>query len=290
MYGMLRLAPLSLILCASLAHAEVSFVSNPIWLSDSHVTEGVSVTVSTVITKRDLESVEGTVTFYAGGNAIGSADFSLPQNVGGTVVAVSFVPEKGAHTVSAKITRAVAGDSKELAVSEEVKAEETLTVEIDTDRDGVSDAEDADDDNDGASDVDEKAKGTDPLKKEASATPSVAGLSTTSPSALIEEAKDIAGPLGETVFETTENWREKGKEYFDANVAKTSNVNGFASSTNAALVSNPKEGVMGIWEMVSAYFFKAGAFIFGNVYAFYLFFILLILWMLRRAWRRYSLD
>lgn len=240
------------------ANADVAFVSNPLWLSASHVTEGESVQVSTVITKRDLEKVDGTVTFYADGSAIGTSDFSLPPNVAGVVVAVSWVPPVGTHTVSAKITRAVAGGSQDLNIVGEVKSEESLVVE-------------------------RKERGE-------TAEPAVRGAATTSPSALVEQAKSFAGPVGEAVVETTEGWREKGKDYFEGKVAGTSNVQGFASTSNADLVKNPKEGVMGIWEMVQAYAFKAGAFIFGNVYAFYIFFIVLILWLLRKMWRKYSLN
>lgn len=279
------------VFCAAcVVHAEVGFVSNPLWLSDTRVTEGVSVQVSTVLTKEDVTHAEGTVTFYSDRKEIGTADFSIPQTVGGVVVSVSFVPTNGAHVVTAKVTRAKAGE-KEVTIGTEVKAKETLTVEPDNDRDAIADATDDDDDNDGVNDTDEKAKGTDPKKNEtsAAATPKVLGAST-SPSAVIEQVKDVTGPIGETVFDTTEGWREKGKEFFDEKSAKKPNVKGFASTTNKDLVSNPKEGVMGIWEMVEAYAYKAGAFVFGNVYAFYLFFLFLILWLLRKMWRRYSLD
>lgn len=282
-----------IVFCAAcFANAQtVSFVSNPLWLSSSHVTEGVSVQASTVIIKQNAESVSGTITFYSNGKSVGTSDFTLPSNVGGVVVAVSWAPGEGTHLVSAKVTRAVFGASQDLNVSEEVKAKETLVVDPDNDRDGIADANDPDDDNDGMSDVEEKKNGTDPLKKEAiqSAAPSVAGASTTV-SGIVAQTKDIADPIGESVFETTEGWREKGKEYFDGKVAGTSNVDGFASTTNADLVKDPKKGALGIWDMVKMYAYRTGSFIFGNVYAFYIFFILLILWLLRKIWRRYSLD
>lgn len=279
------------VFCAAcVVHADVGFVSNPLWLSSSSVTEGVSVQVSTVVTKQNVEDVEGTVTFYSDSKEIGTADFSIPRSVGGVVVGVSFVPANGTHAVTAKVTRARVGE-KEVTVAAEVKAPETLRVEADTDRDTIADTKDEDDDNDGVSDVEETKKGTDPKKNETAAVamPKVAGAST-SPSELIAQAKEITGPIGETVIDTTESWREKGKEFFDAKSAGKANVKGFASTTNKDLVSNPKEGVMGIWEMVQAYGYKAGAFIFGNVYAFYLFFLFLILWILRKMWRKYSLD
>lgn len=285
-----------LVFCvACFANADaVSFAKNPLWISPSHVTEGKNVQISTVVMKTDAESAYGSVAFFADGAPVGSADFSLSDPVGGAVVGVSFVAVQGVHAISAKISAVkIVRDGKEETVpaSGAITAAEKLTVDPDNDRDGVSDADDADDDNDGISDDDEKKNGTDPLVKEASkAAPAVAGAATTSVSGLVTQVKEIAGPVGETLVETTEGWREKGKEYFDGKVAGTSDVKGFASTTNSDLVKNPKEGVMGIWEMVQAYVFKAGAFVFGNAYAFYIFFILLMLWILRKIWKRYSLD
>jgi hypothetical protein len=255
-----------IVFCAAcVANADVGFVSNPLWLSSSHVTEGVAVNVATAITTQGVERVDGTVSFFANEKEIGTADFLIPSNAGGVVVAVSWVPGAGTYSVSAKITRAVAGNAQDLNVTEEVKADEPLVVEAE--RDVVS----------------TQGRG-------AAAAPAVAGAATTSVGGIIEQAKSIAGPVGAEVIETTESWREKGKEYFDGKVVETGNVQGFASTTNKDLVSNPKEGVMGIWEMVQAYFYKVASFIFSNVYAFYIFFILLILWLLRKIWRRYSLD
>lgn len=268
--------------CFANAAEQVSFASNPLWLSITRTTEGNAVRVSTVVVKSGEGDASGGVTFYANGKSIGSSNFSMPSSVGGVVVAVSFVPTAGTYTISAKITDADA----------EIKAKDSLVIDPDNDRDGVADTKDDDDDNDGVSDVDEVAKGTDPLKKEANASSAplsqgaVAGAATTSVSGLVEQAKSIAGPVGETVFETTEGWREKGKDYFDGKVAGNSNVSGFASTTNKDVLKDP----MGIWDMVKSYAYKAGAFVFGNVYAFYIFFIVLILWILRKIWRRYSLD
>jgi len=269
--------------CFANAAEQVSFASNPLWLSVTRTTEGNAVRVSTVVVKNGEGDASGGVTFYANGTSIGSSNFSMPSSVEGVVVAVSFVPTAGTYTISAKITDAEA----------EIKAKDSLVIEPDNDRDGVADASDDDDDNDGVSDADEKTKGTDPLKKDASssgASPlsqsAVAGAATTSVSGIIEQAKSIAGPVGETVFETTEGWREKGKGFFDGKVAGNSNVSGFASTTNKDVLKNP----MGIWDMVKSYAYKAGAFVFGNVYAFYIFFIILILWIIRKIWRKYSLD
>jgi hypothetical protein len=277
------------VFCAAcVVNAEtVSFAKNPLWLSSTRVTEGKTVQISTVVMKADVESAQGTVFFLANGKEIGSADFSLSESVGGAVVAVGWAAEKGSHAVSAKISAVKVvrnGKEETLPASGEIKSAEALTVDADNDRDGVSDANDADDDNDGISDSEETKNGTDPFKKEV--TPTVAGMSTTSVSGIVKEAKDIAGPIGETVLSTTEGWREKGKEFFEGKVAGASNTQGFASTTNADIKNNP----MGIFEMVKHYVYKGGSFVFGNVYAFYLIGIGFILLGIRKIWRRYSMD
>src|SRR5690606_35244856 len=110
---------------------EVSFVSNPVWLSTSRTTEGETVILSTVITKSGAETVSGTVEFFANDSSVGVADFSLPSDAGGAVVSVSFVPSPGAHAISAKVTRAVivrARGEETVRVAGEAKAGETLTI------------------------------------------------------------------------------------------------------------------------------------------------------------------
>lgn len=276
--------------CFVNADEAVSFATSPLWLSSTHVTEGMNVQISTVVMKKDADSAMGTVTFFAAGKTIGSADFSLSNSVGGAVVAVSWVPEKGKHAISAKISKVTIsreGKEQTLAVAEELKSTETLTVDPDNDRDGITDPTDQDDDNDGIPDAQEIKDGTNPLVKEvAKAAPAVAGAATTSVSGIVDQATDIAKSTGNSVFETTESLREKGKSYFDAKVAAQGNVASFASTTNSDIMKNPS----GILATAKNYVFKAGAFIFGNIYVFYIVLILFAMWILRKIWRRYSLD
>ena len=276
--------------CALYVHADelVSFATSPLWLSSTHVTEGRSVTISTVVMKKDAESAQGTVTFFADGTVVGSADFSLSSDVGGAVVAVSTVPSKGTHKISAKISKVTVtqgGKEQTIAVAEEIKSAETLVVDPDNDRDGIPDATDPDDDNDGVPDSVEIKNGTNPFVADApAAAPAVAGAATTSVSGIVDKATDIAKSTGANVFQTTESLRAKGKDYFDAK--SKGGVSGFGSTTNADLLKNPT----GILETAKSYAYKTGAFVFGNIYVFYLILILFVLWLLRRIWRRYSLD
>ncbi len=276
--------------CALYVHADelVSFATAPLWLSSTHITEGKSVQVSTVVMKKDAESAHGTVTFFADSAVIGSADFSLSSDVGGAVVAVSTVPAKGSHKISAKISKVTVmqgGKEQTIAIAEEIKSSETLVVDPDNDRDGIPDATDPDDDNDGVPDSVEIKNGTNPFVADAPvAAPAVAGAATTNANGYVDQATNIAKSTGSNVFQTTESLRAKGKDYFDAK--SKGDVSGFGSTTNADILKNPS----GILAAAKSYAYKAGSFVFGNIYAFYLILILFVLWLLRKIWRRYSLD
>lgn len=295
------------VFCAAcFASAEgVSFVSNPVWLSTTKTTEGETVQASTVITKSGADAVAGEVTFFSNGKNIGTKDFSLPSNVGGVVVAVSFVPEKGTHLVSAKVTRATVtrnGSEEAVTVSGEAKAGETLTIHPDADHDTIVDSTDPDDDNDGVSDVDETKNGTDPLKKEASAAPAVAGTSTAN---AISGATETAKTIGAQVFAKTEDLRNSVANYFDAKLtetevaqkAKQEAAKDFVEvDIDERLVADPKplaeqvKDTSGIIEGLKLQVYKTGAFIFSNIYAFYIILIALILLIVRKIWKRHSLD
>ena len=279
---------------------EVGFVSNPVWLSTEKTTEGETVTASTVITKSGGEAVSGTVEFFANTASIGTADFSLPADVGGVVASVSFVPAKGSHAVSVKITRAVVArgtGAEEVPVTAEAKAAKSLTVEPDNDRDKIPDATDADDDNDGVSDTDEKTQGTDPKVKEV-ATPTVAGTSTSSIDGATESAKDIMA----TVFSQTETLRHSMANYFDRKIEETAQARAEKQAAASKLpdieekVLNPKplteqiEDTSGFLEGFKIQFYKIGSFFTDNVLVFYGIGVLILLAVLRKLWRRHSLD
>lgn len=278
---------------------EIGFVSNPVWLSTEKTTEGETVTASTVITKTGSYAMSGTVEFFANDVSIGTADFSLPKDVGGTVASVTFVPVPGTLTVSVKITRAVIArgeTSEEIAVTAEAKAAKTLTVEPDNDRDKIPDATDTDDDNDGVSDADEKTQGTDPKAKEV--VPSVAGTSTSSIDGATESAKDIMA----TMFSQTETLRRSMANYFDRKTDEAAKERAAKQALASDLpdieekVLNPKplteqiQDTSGFFEGFKVQFYSIGSFFAHNVLVFYGVAVLVMLMVLRKLWRRHSLD
>ena len=279
---------------------EVSFVSDPVWLSTSRAMEGETVIASTVITKSSTDAVQGSVEFFANDASIGTTEFSLPSDVGGAVASVSFVPRPGTHRISAKVTRAViARESGEetVTVAGAPAAAETLTIEPDNDRDRIADASDPDDDNDDVSDADEKTNGTDPMKKETSE-PTVAGTSTVSLAGAGERAKDV----GAKVFAQTETLRASMANYFDRKIAQ---AEAEKEAKQAAArdeqdieekLAHPKplteqlQDTSGLFERFKIQLFSIGSFFTDNVYAFYILGMLIVLGILRAIWRRHSLD
>lgn len=281
---------------------EVAFASNPLWLSTTETTEGEKVQASTVVTKQDAESVSGTISFFSGGKLLGTSDFSLPAGVGGAVVSVTFAPEKGTHQVSAKITRAVVsrnGAEEPVQVTGEAKAADKLVVTPDNDRDKIADAIDADDDNDGISDADEKVKGTDPLKSEVQA---VAGAASSS-GAFIDDATNAAKDTSALVFARMEELRNSAANYFDQKLKEAEEVRNVKQEAAADLpniedvvVAPPKplseqvQDTSGLLEGIKAQAYKVLSYVFNNVYLFYIIIIVFVLWILRKIWRRHSLD
>lgn len=288
------------------AEEAVSFASSPLWLSQTHVTEGVTVQVSTVVMKKEVDSAQGTVTFLSDAKVIGTADFSLSSTVGGAVVAVSFVPQIGVHGISAQISKVtVSRDGKEVVstVPQSIQATEKVTVDPDTDRDTLTDAIDPDDDNDGILDAEEVKAGTNPKVKEVSKQePVVAGAASTSLD-IVSQAKVLAEKSGSSVFQKTENFRLNSAAYFDdkktaaikARDAKRADAVPKDVDLDTLIEDKPslREQVgdrSGMLENAKVQSFSILSMIFNNKYAFYLISIFFVLWMVRKIWKRYSLN
>lgn len=264
--------------------ATISFATSPLWLSETRVPAGKSVTVSTAVMKTGDEKVTGGVTFYANEKQIGFSDFSLPAHTYGAVASVSWVPAPGAYAISAKITRAViARDGKEemLTTETEVRSSDVLVVLLDTDADGIPNVDDPDDDNDGVSDADEKKAGTDPLVKNSPHLSLVAGVSTSSMGDLLGGATGAAQSVGATLFDTSENARKASGNYINNKLTAIKAAPESATTT---------AGMLWWWGGFKLYALKILSFFLNNIYAFYIALIFIALWVIRRFWRRHSLD
>ncbi len=292
---------------ACLVHADtvVSFAAAPLWLSSTHVLEGESVMISTVVMKKKSERVDGVVTFKSGTSTISSAPFSLPSTESGAVVSVSWVPNPGSHNISAHISQVSVGEQAAHTATElsSVQSKEVVIVRADTDRDRVADSEDGDDDNDGITDTDEKKNGTNPkVSDSVQRTPEVAGVATTT-DGLIEQARTIASSTHNALLRSTESFRLNGAEYFDmklqeaekkradkiAAVQKLPSIDDIAEKKMLPL-SEQFADASGILEGVTIQAYRLLVQLFSNIYAFYLVLIFLVLWILRTIWKRFSIT
>ena len=186
-------------------------------------------------------------------------------------------------------------------MTKELRAAHSLIVLKDTDRDTKPDDSDPDDDNDGLSDIEEKKNGTNPLVKEVKPTPKVLGASTTATtsSALVDRVVDTATSIGNMAFEETEEMRLAADAYVGAKLANIeANIaarptNTSESGTTSIQFRSFKDQVSdvgGLLDSAKYYALKCIGFIVGSIYAFYLFLIAVVLLVLRKIWRRHSLD
>lgn len=95
------------------AAVEAGFPPASLWLSESSVRSGDTVTISTALYNSSANSVHGTVEFLVDKSVIGSSDLSLDPGKS-TIASVSWTATEGSHSVAARIANA----SGELASAE----------------------------------------------------------------------------------------------------------------------------------------------------------------------------
>lgn len=138
-----------------------------LWFSQDNYFVGDTIRIYTAVQNNSGADVEGIVEFFDNNVAIGSKNFSTLDK---RIVEIwnDTVATKGKHQFSVRITELLKnkpGEAKEPISPRVIKSENIITVDIDTDKDGIGNKEDLDDDNDGFSDIDEKKAGTDLLDK-----------------------------------------------------------------------------------------------------------------------------
>ncbi len=149
-----------------------SFASEPnagfvqgLWYSQEPVFVGVPTRIYVAVRNNTEHDLTGTVRFMDNGTRIGSSEISA---LSGRLVEawVDWTPTDGEHNISAIVTDAklhvIGGKTESIDVAG-VTAEDSVTVDFDTDKDGVGNITDTDDDNDSILDTDEKARGSNPL-------------------------------------------------------------------------------------------------------------------------------
>lgn len=144
-----------------------------LWYSSETIFSGIPTRIYVALRNNTPHDLTGTVRFTDNGKRIGSSEV---RALSGRLVEtwIDWTPSEGEHAISASLSDAtlhvIGGDAQNLD-STDILAEDVLTIDTDTDKDGVGNTLDADDDADGVSDIDEKNRGTNPLLKNPSPAP-----------------------------------------------------------------------------------------------------------------------
>jgi hypothetical protein len=152
----------------SVAVASIGFIQGNIWYSKDPFFDGDSVRIYSGVFNNTPGDIVGSVSFFDNGSLLHVADFSVTGGGHLREVWADWQASAGKHTITAQITKAVisrAGKPDEPAeIGTGGSGVSERDVDVDTDHDGIGNAQDADDDNDGVSDADEITRGTDPLR------------------------------------------------------------------------------------------------------------------------------
>ncbi len=159
---------LNLIFLPAFSHAEelnAGFVQG-LWYGSETVIANEPTRIYVALRNNTQNDLTGTVRFSDNGTRIGVSYVSaLPGRL--VEAWVDWKPQYGEHTITATLSDVRVyeiGQTPETGEVEDTIAQDTLYVDFDTDKDGIPNKTDTDDDNDTVSDKDEEARKTDPLK------------------------------------------------------------------------------------------------------------------------------
>lgn len=110
----------------ALAAISAGFPASALWLSESSIAAGDSVTISTALYNSSTTTVRGTVDFLVDDNTVASKNFSLEPGKS-TIESGAWMATGGSHTVAAQISDA----SSDLSGTTELADTETSHLELD---------------------------------------------------------------------------------------------------------------------------------------------------------------
>jgi len=149
-----------------LANQGFGFLDQNLWVSPAKFFSGDEVRIYAVVFNGSDEDIFGAVGFFDNGEAVDEVEFSLAGGGRLRDVWADWKAVDGEHRLSAKIIWATMntndGEAVELSLANQESGEILYEVDFDTDKDGIGDLIDEDDDDDGLSDVEEIGLGLDP--------------------------------------------------------------------------------------------------------------------------------
>lgn len=156
---------LAIPLCVSHAQESNAGIVQGLWYSKDVVFAGDTVRIYVAIRNNTGSDLSGTVEFFDGEKRIERKNV---QALDGRIIEswADWMPTYGTHTLSANLARTElhrVGSSTQAVEVTSALAEDVLFVDYDTDKDGIGNEDDQDDDGDTLSDTQEIQNGTDPL-------------------------------------------------------------------------------------------------------------------------------
>lgn len=140
-------------------------IVNGIWYSKYPFFAGEKIKINLAIQNQSSDDINGRVGFYDFEVLIGESDFLADS--GKLIVAnVEYKFDSGKHKISVKLVdvKTKSGEKLEsIYLKSSFLEDPEITVDLDTDNDGVGNSVDSDDDNDGLNDEKEKVFSTNPL-------------------------------------------------------------------------------------------------------------------------------
>ncbi|MEX0917322.1 MAG: hypothetical protein WDZ90_02270 [Candidatus Paceibacterota bacterium] len=234
----------------------VGFAPSNIWYSKEPFFAGDDVRIYTVLYNSSDKDIKGEIVFYDNGAEIDRSTFSIAQ---GRVqdVWINWRALEGVHEVTAQLesTRATLPDGSEVEVSlaQNTTGKSERVIEPDTDKDGIPNSADTDDDGDGVTDEAEIVAGTDPLKANTDGSiknkedsllanlPSTDSLKNTAQSVKEDALPAVSGVVG-SAYKKSEEIRHTLKDFAENKVAElsqekeSSNKEGLAAASQAAVL------------------------------------------------------
>jgi hypothetical protein len=225
---------------ASPAIATVGFPEERIWTSNDPFFAGDTVTISTIVHNSAEEIFTGVLEFRDKGVAIGTSTFAVVRGQA-SIVSLDWIVPEGEHEISASIISTAFSSSTPASASSTPMMTGILRrfAVPDTDRDGVGNDVDQDDDGDGIPDKEDES----PLHSDPAATGNGTGLG--SSDALVSRLPEPAGKLFSGAEDLRLKEAERGERFmFSVLDDLRRQFEGVAGTSSATSTSTGASGAM----------------------------------------------
>lgn len=253
------------------------FVGEALWLSKEQFFAGETIQLFTAVRNSTSQDIAGEIIFSDAGKELGKVLLTLAQE-SAQIVSFSWTATAGEHTFRAAFTGENGASFQAPRTGEKI-----VSVDLDTDHDGVGNEADTDDDADGIAD----AKDPEPLvaeKKQEAATSSAFQNALAEGKTLLKENVPAVSAAGERIFAKAENVREKlGAAAHAARESVAADIKREEESSKKLGDKEEKSGWQRAFQTGELLALSLAGSIFNSRYLFYPLALALTFWILWRA-------